>query len=75
MQILAAETNMLADGLMLLRYVASEPESPGEPSAARLAAICSALVESIDSDAAPRFPKILGREQKEAGAALTQSAQ
>jgi [protein-PII] uridylyltransferase len=70
-QILAAETNMLADGLMLLRYVASEPEVPGEPSAARLAAICNALVESIDSDTAPRFPKILGREQKEAGAALS----
>ena len=31
----------------------------------------SALVASIDSDAAPRFPKILGREQKEAGAALS----
>lgn len=70
-QILAAETDMLADGLMLLRYVASEPESPGEPSAARLAAICGALVESIDSDVVPRFPKILGREQKEAGAALS----
>lgn len=71
MQILSAETNMLADGLMLLRYVASEPESPGEPSAARLAAICGALVASIDSDEVPRFPKILGREQKAAGAALT----
>ena len=29
MQILAAETNMLADGLLLLRYVASEPEVAG----------------------------------------------
>jgi [protein-PII] uridylyltransferase len=56
---------------MLLRYVAYEPESPGEPSSARLEAICRALVESIDSDTAPRFPKILGREQKAAGAALT----
>ncbi len=33
MQILAAETNTLADGLLLMRYVASEPEAPGEPSA------------------------------------------
>jgi len=70
-QILAAETDILADGLMLLRYVASEPESPGEPSPRRIAEICQALVDSIDSDAAPRFPKILGREQKEAAAALT----
>jgi len=70
-QIMAAETDMLADGLMLLRYVASEPESPGEPSKAHLDDICRALVASIDSDATPRFPKILGREQKVAAAELS----
>jgi [protein-PII] uridylyltransferase len=70
-QILAAETDVLADGLMLLRYVAWEPESPGEPAATRLAEICRALVASIDSDEVPRFPKILGREKKETAAALT----
>jgi [protein-PII] uridylyltransferase len=70
MQILSAETNTLADGLLLMRYVATEPESPGEPSSERLAAICRALVESIDSDQVPTFPKILGREQKEAAAML-----
>ena len=72
MQILAAETNMLADGLLLLRYVASEPESPGEPPAERLADdLPVRWSASIDSDEAPKFPKILGREQKEAGAALS----
>jgi [protein-PII] uridylyltransferase len=71
MQILAAEANILADGLLLMRYVASEPESPGEPTAERLAAICRALVNSIDSDIPPKFPRILGREQQAAGAALT----
>ncbi len=71
MQILAADTNVLADGLMLMRYVASEPETPGEPSPERLATICAALVTSIDSEEPPRFPKILGREQQEAGAALS----
>jgi [protein-PII] uridylyltransferase len=71
MQILAAETNILADDLLLLRYVASEPESPGEPTPQRLKTICDALVESIDSNTVPKFPKILGREQKSAGAALT----
>jgi [protein-PII] uridylyltransferase len=70
-QIVSAETDILADGLVLLRYVASEPETPGDPSKERLDAICRALVDSIDSDEAPRFPKILGREQKAAGAALT----
>jgi [protein-PII] uridylyltransferase len=71
MQILAAETNVLADGLLLLRYVASEPESPGEPPASRLETICQALMASIDSTETPKFPKILGREQREAGAALS----
>jgi [protein-PII] uridylyltransferase len=71
LQILSAETDMLADGLMLLRYVVSEPEAPGEPPQQRLEEICEALVASIDSDQPPRFPKILGREQKEAAAALT----
>jgi [protein-PII] uridylyltransferase len=71
MQILAADTFTLADGLLLLRYVASEPESPGEPTEARLDSLCEALVASIDSEAPPRFPKILGREQKEAAATLT----
>jgi [protein-PII] uridylyltransferase len=70
MQILAAETNVLADGLLLLRYVAYEPESPGQPSPERLATICDALVASIDSEQAPKFPKILGRELKEAADAL-----
>jgi [protein-PII] uridylyltransferase len=70
MQILAAETNELAEGILLMRYVAHEPESPGEPSNERLSTICDALVASIDSDEVPRFPKILGREQKEAAAAL-----
>ncbi|HEX5472244.1 MAG TPA: HD domain-containing protein, partial [Lacipirellulaceae bacterium] len=71
MQILAAGTSVLADGLLLMRYVASEPECPGEPAAERLASICDALVKSIDSDVTPKFPKILGREQKAAGAILT----
>lgn len=71
MQILAAETNTLADNLLLLRYVATEPESPGEPSEARLSQICRSLIDSIDSDEPPKFPKILGREQQAAGAALT----
>jgi len=71
MQILAAETNTLAGELLLLRYVAHEPESPGPPPRDRLDAIASALVASIDSDKSPRFPKILGREQLAAGAELT----
>jgi [protein-PII] uridylyltransferase len=50
--------------------VAHVPEEPGKPSAERLAEICAALVASIDSNEPPTFPKIRGREQKEAGAVL-----
>jgi [protein-PII] uridylyltransferase len=46
------------------------PEEPGEPSAERLAAIDRGLVASIDSNEPPTFPKIRGREQKEAEAEL-----
>ena len=71
MQILAAETNTLSGDLLLLRYVAQEPESPGAPPRERLAAIEQALVASIEGDATPKFPKILGREQQAAAAVLT----
>jgi [protein-PII] uridylyltransferase len=71
MQILAAETNTLVGGLLLLRYVAHEPESPGPPEEGRLETISRALVASIDGDEPPKFPKILGREQQAAGAVLT----
>ncbi len=71
MQILAAETNMLADGLVLMRYVAHVPEEPGEPTTERLAEINRALVASIDSNEPPTFPSFRGREKKEAGAVLS----
>jgi [protein-PII] uridylyltransferase len=71
MQILAAETNTLAEGLLLLRYVAHVPEEPGEPPKERLEEICSALVDSIDSNRQPTFPTFRGREEKEAAALLT----
>jgi [protein-PII] uridylyltransferase len=71
MQIMAAETNMLADGLMVMRYVAHVPEEPGQPAPQRLDQINKSLIASIDSNEAPSFPKIRGREQKEAGAVLS----
>jgi [protein-PII] uridylyltransferase len=70
MQILAAETNTLADDLLLLRYLGHVPEEPGRPATERLSKICGELVASIDSDQLPTFPKILAREQKEAAAVL-----
>ena len=71
MQILSAETNTLADGLLLLRYVAEDPDYPGEPPPERLERVTRALVASIDSDEPPTFRKVWGREQREANAALS----
>ena len=71
MQILSAETNTLADGLLLLHYVALDPDYPGEPPAERLAAVCDSLVASIDRDEPPTFRTVWGHEQHEANAALS----
>jgi [protein-PII] uridylyltransferase len=71
MQILSAETNTLPDGLLMLHYVAHDPDYPGAPPPERLAAVCHTLVASIDSDEPPKFRKVWGHEQREANAALS----
>jgi [protein-PII] uridylyltransferase len=71
MQILSAETNTLADDLLLLRYVAHDPDYPGAPPAQRMESVCEALVASIDNDEPPTFRKVWGHDQQEASAALT----
>lgn len=70
MQILSADTNTLSDGLLLLRYVAHDPDYPGEPPPERMEAVCKSLVASIDSDKPPVFRTVWGQEQQEANAAL-----
>lgn len=71
MQILSAETHALADGLLLLHYVALDPDYPGEPPPERLSAVCDSLVASIDRDEPPIFRTVWGHEQHEANAALS----
>lgn len=71
MQILFAETNIVADGLLLLRYVVQDPDFPGETPAERIDKVVRTLVASIDSDEPPKFRQVWGREQKEANAALS----
>lgn len=71
MQILSAETNIVADGLLLLRYVVQDPDFPGETPAERIEKVGRALVASIDSEQPPTFRQVWGREQKEANAALS----
>jgi [protein-PII] uridylyltransferase len=71
MQILFAETNLLADGLLLLRYVVQDPDYPGETPTERIEKVGRSLVESIGNDQPPTFRQVWGREQKEANAALS----
>jgi [protein-PII] uridylyltransferase len=71
MQILSAETHTLADGLLLLHYVAHDPDYPGEPPQERTQAVSESLVASIDRDEPPTFRTVWGHEQNEANAALS----
>ena len=71
MQILSAETNTLADGMLLLHYVAHDPDYPGEPPPAASTPVCEALVASIDREEPPTFRTVWGRDQYEANAALS----
>jgi [protein-PII] uridylyltransferase len=69
LRILAAETAALAHGLLLLRYVVEDDATVVDAS--QLGEISQRLVAAIDSDSAPKFPRIWGREQQEATAALS----
>ncbi|MGD9632616.1 MAG: HD domain-containing protein [Pirellulales bacterium] len=71
MQILSAETHTLADGWLLLHYVAHDPDYPGEPPAQRLDAVCESLAASIDREEPPTFRKVWGQDQHIANAALS----
>ncbi len=71
MQILSAETYTLADDMLLLHYVAQDPDYPGEPPPARMAEVSRVLMASIDRDEPPTFRKVWGHDQHEANAALS----
>jgi [protein-PII] uridylyltransferase len=71
LQILAADAQIMADDLLLLRFVVLDPDTAGEPSSSRLAAIADELVASVDSKQPPRFRRIWGEEHAEASLKLT----
>jgi len=71
LQILAADAQIMADDLLLLRYVVLDPDSAGEPPPKRLEAIADELVASVDSKEPPRFRRIWGAEHAEASLKLT----
>ncbi|QDU87019.1 Bifunctional uridylyltransferase/uridylyl-removing enzyme [Pirellulimonas nuda] len=69
MQILAAETASLADQMLLLRYVVEDRGPSGDPG--RVAQAAAKMVAAIDSDKAPKFPRIWGVEQQHTDARLS----
>ena len=71
MQILAADVEVLADSLLLLRYVVSDPTQPQGPEAERLDEVCQLVTAAVGSTEAPRFSKRWGQEEADASIRLT----
>jgi [protein-PII] uridylyltransferase len=71
LQILAADMQIMADDLLLLRFVVTDPDSKGEPPPSRLAAVSRDMIKSVDSKEPPRFRKIWGQDSAEASLRLT----
>lgn len=72
MQIIQAETAMLADDLVLLRYVAQDPQLPGGAPPERIEELAQAMVTSLDNGEPPKFRRVWGAEKAESEAALAQ---
>jgi len=71
LQILAADMQVMADDLLLLRFVVTDPDSKGEPPPSRLAAVSKDMIKSVDSKEPPKFRKIWGQDSAEASLRLT----
>ncbi|WP_428307679.1 [protein-PII] uridylyltransferase [Lacipirellula sp.] len=71
LQILAADMQVMAEDLLLLRFVVTDPDSSGEPPPSRLAAVSKDMIKSVDSKEPPRFRKIWGQDSAEASLRLT----
>lgn len=71
LQILAADAQVMADDLLLLRYVVLDPDSTGSPDASRLDGVAEDMVAAVDFKSAPKFRRVWGQEQVEASLKLT----
>ncbi len=71
LQILAADAQVLADDLLLLRFTATDPESKGAPHQGRLDEVARQLATSVDSPEPPKFRRLWGQDIVEASMKLT----
>ena len=77
LQIIAAETTVLPNNLLVLRYLAEDPhllEETGQPTEAdqsRIQELGQRMVASIDRETPPTFPRVWGAEEQANQAALT----
>ena len=71
LQILSADTDILANRLLMLRYEVTDLLYPAETPTERIDKLCRALEISVDSDQPPKFHTQWGQEQAEASIRLT----
>ncbi|HMP05897.1 MAG TPA: HD domain-containing protein [Lacipirellulaceae bacterium] len=71
LQIMAAEAHVLADDLLLLRYLATDPDSEGAPPRGRLEEVAAELAAAVDAEQPPKFRRVWGQDAAEASRKLT----
>jgi [protein-PII] uridylyltransferase len=71
LEILAADAQVMADDLLLLRFVVLDPDAEGAPTSARLKQVAKELINSVDATDPPKFRRVWGQENAEASLKLT----
>jgi [protein-PII] uridylyltransferase len=71
--ILSAETALLSQDVLLLRYTAEDPKAASNAAEAnrRVQAIATAMVHSVDSNEPPKLPQVWGADKARAARALS----
>lgn len=71
LEILAADVDVLADDLLIVRYTAAEAQPTTLPTPDRLTGLAKQMLASLESDQPPQFRRVWGQEQEEASKKLT----